>query len=406
MKQTFHHMRRGLIQAIFTYQLNQILRVLLISFRRIISITVWSRLSVILMGMFFVFSGCEEQVNEEMTMINLPLLDLSIIRICSDGEDNDGDDLIDLDDPGCVGELDDDEFNVLPPTECSDQVDNDNDGLVDLEDPACLDPRGEDESNDPPLPECQNQLDDDEDGYVDYPSDPGCQTDGDEDEGDDPPPSECQNLIDDDQDGYADYPFDPGCASPEDDDERDDTMFSNIPQCNNGLDDDQDGYADLADVDCLNLTDPRERVIEGDPIPVCANDLDDDEDGYTDFPQDIGCSSAEKQKGVAVRLRYQGDWREVSGYQIIEEGERQYRIAYLLPSMLQEIFLAYKISEPIKRVFEIYASKESNLFVLGNQETSPIFEELEEDVDEIGGAEGDGSSQKHKRGDAFGKKRY
>ena len=71
------------------------------------------------------------------------------VRACNDGVDNDGDELIDLDDPGCQDNeqrrVEDDEPNESSPPRCQDRVDNDLDGLVDLDDPGCLSPDHDDE---------------------------------------------------------------------------------------------------------------------------------------------------------------------------------------------------------------------------------------------------------------------
>ncbi|MDX6683725.1 MAG: hypothetical protein QOG94_3764 [Solirubrobacteraceae bacterium] len=69
---------------------------------------------------------------------------------CSDGKDNDGDNLIDADDPGChVGgtlkgayvpsddDESDDKTGGSSDTECADKRDNDGDGKVDASDPGC-----------------------------------------------------------------------------------------------------------------------------------------------------------------------------------------------------------------------------------------------------------------------------
>ncbi|MFZ2970388.1 MAG: immunoglobulin-like domain-containing protein, partial [Minisyncoccia bacterium] len=70
---------------------------------------------------------------------------------CSDGTDNDGDSLIDINDPGCHSDgnaintgsyvpTDYDETDIppLPPTQqCSDGMDNDQDGHIDIADPTC-----------------------------------------------------------------------------------------------------------------------------------------------------------------------------------------------------------------------------------------------------------------------------
>ncbi len=54
---------------------------------------------------------------------------------CEDGIDNDGDDLVDLDDPDCQ-EPPDEEGPPGDPT-CEDGIDNDGDDLIDLDDPDC-----------------------------------------------------------------------------------------------------------------------------------------------------------------------------------------------------------------------------------------------------------------------------
>lgn len=88
--------------------------------------------------------------------------------ICDDGQDNDGDGLIDCDDPDC-----EDDPACLPDTEtiCDDGIDNDRDGLTDCDDPDC--------DGDPAcLPEtetiCDDGLDNDGDGLTDC-ADPDCQ---------------------------------------------------------------------------------------------------------------------------------------------------------------------------------------------------------------------------------------
>ena len=61
---------------------------------------------------------------------------------CSDGDDNDGDGLIDLEDPGCDDALDNDERQ----RQCADGEDNDGDGLTDFpSDPGCGSPNDNDE---------------------------------------------------------------------------------------------------------------------------------------------------------------------------------------------------------------------------------------------------------------------
>ncbi|MEZ4432347.1 MAG: hypothetical protein R3F65_08030 [bacterium] len=172
--------------------------------------------------------------------------------------------------------------------ECDDGRDNDGDGLIDGQDPACVDPSGDDESADPPPPQCRNGEDDDGDGLVDL-ADRGCGSALDDDESDDPALPACSNGEDDDDDGFTDFPDDPGCGSAGDDDEVN-TVGPTLPQCGDGQDNDGDGRVDLADPGCSSVADPREA--DGELPPACFNSLDDDGDGIVDFPLDPGCAAA------------------------------------------------------------------------------------------------------------------
>ena len=118
--------------------------------------------------------------------------------------------------------------------ECSDTTDNDGDGVIDADDPGChtdgnpdnpdsYDPNDDDESD---IPECQDGIDNDGDGQIDFPGDDGCDSPTDDDESDD-----CSDGIDNEGDGVADI-NDPGCHTdgnannpdsydPNDDDETD-----------------------------------------------------------------------------------------------------------------------------------------------------------------------------------------
>ena len=165
---------------------------------------------------------------------------------CSNGSDDDGDGLVDCEDPECAGDP------ACVETLCADGLDDDGDGLVDCEDPDCaLDPVC--------LPEtdCTNGIDDDSDGFVDC-ADPDCALD--------PacPETDCTNGLDDDGDGQADC-LDLDCA---------DDPACTETDCGNGLDDDGDGAADCADLDCAK--DPA--CFEND----CTNGVDDDGDGGAD----------------------------------------------------------------------------------------------------------------------------
>ena len=155
-------------------------------------------------------------------------------EVCTNGLDDDGDNLADCDDPDCFGDV-----ACLPPpdeTACADGIDNDGDGLIDCDDPNCiLDPS----CNIPPTEiSCNDGVDNDQDGAVDCADSdcatfPGCVN---------PPEANCANGIDDDADGLtdcndSDCTFDPNCANGEFD-------------CSDGIDNDGDGQIDCVDGDC------------------------------------------------------------------------------------------------------------------------------------------------------------
>ena len=129
---------------------------------------------------------------------------------CSDGVDNDLDELIDFpDDPGCSSATDGDE---LGQNECDDGIDNDGDGLTDVADQGCIDLTGLDETNcgdgiceaeeswqtcslDCVVPQCSDGIDNDVDGLVDFPNDPGCLSEADDDEIDELPITTISSII-------------------------------------------------------------------------------------------------------------------------------------------------------------------------------------------------------------------
>jgi len=99
------------------------------------------------------------------------------LPVCSDGEDNDNDGLVDFpSDKGCTSATDTDETNPV----CNDGVDNDSDGRTDFpEDPGCDSLDDSDETS----PQCANGLDDDGDGVIDFENgDRGCDSEKDNDE--------------------------------------------------------------------------------------------------------------------------------------------------------------------------------------------------------------------------------
>jgi len=80
---------------------------------------------------------------------------------CSNGLDDDGDGLVDLDDPGCADPSDLDEHDPL--VACDDGADNDDDHRTDLVDPGCRDVLYLREN-----PQCQDGLDNDGQAGIDF----------------------------------------------------------------------------------------------------------------------------------------------------------------------------------------------------------------------------------------------
>lgn len=133
-----------------------------------------------------------------------------VIPACNDNEDNDGDGLIDLNDPGCVNGSDLDETDI---PECANGVDDDSNGQIDFpDDISCSSYADNDENG---LAACADNIDNDGDGQIDL-LDSGCDNAADSSEADIPL---CANGVDDDGDSLIDYPEDTGCDSSIDDDE-------------------------------------------------------------------------------------------------------------------------------------------------------------------------------------------
>lgn len=162
---------------------------------------------------------------------------ICIPSLCSNGEDDDLDELIDFpNDPGCEQPSDESEEDPAIPTQCSDGADNDFDGQTDYPLDVNCESAGDDNESSPPV--CADGVDNDNDGLIDL-NDPGCR-DNPEWFTESNPPA-CNNREDDDEDGFTDFPTDPGCLYPEDNDEVDPDLPS---ACRDGLDNDEDGLTD------------------------------------------------------------------------------------------------------------------------------------------------------------------
>ena len=279
---------------------------------------------------------------------------------------------------------------VVPP-QCRDGVDNDGDDRVDLGDPGCTETEDADELDPEVAPVCANDLDDDGDGLADWPADPDCAAAGGDLEappcgldipflrvgaegGDFPLPAvdgagqaqgrceaglgaetvivltlsepsdvEFQVLTaqgaplqvalharTDCQDSNTEVGCRRGAASMEPLRMAElgrGTYFlfaeqgagrpnggiiarvvvrSAVTACNDEIDNDQDGLIDLADPGCERGRDENER----DPAapPQCADGIDNDRNGQIDWPNDDGCVAAgDPEETPPCRGQFFGD---------------------------------------------------------------------------------------------------
>ncbi len=200
---------------------------------------------------------------------------------CTNGVDDDGDNLVDCADPDCITDP-----NCGGPgveLACTDNVDNDADGLTDCDDPDC--------AGDPSCvvpgteTDCADGLDNDQDGSTDC-GDSDCTFEPACDAGDgdcctangspgcvDEPGEDCVCAADP---FCCNNQWDAICASEYQNQCGGSCAGTEI--CTNGLDDDGDGFADCDDSDCAAepscLPPPNEIA--------CTNGFDDDLDGLTD----------------------------------------------------------------------------------------------------------------------------
>jgi hypothetical protein len=217
--------------------------------------------------------------------------------------------------PGCddgyISSADDEDPECAPVSECADEVDNDGDGLVDREDPDCAaDPLWEGET-----PACADGRDNDGDGLADR-NDPDCHSDADTSEAgrerlDDP----CSDGADNDGDGLVDAD-DPDCPADtcrdgvNNDSDSDDLTDDEDPDCriedgvsggedgdtcDDGIDNGGDGLVDRFDLDCRTEGPPSSEPCDGAECPgdgsgneVCTDGVDNDADGLVDA-DDPGC---------------------------------------------------------------------------------------------------------------------
>lgn len=217
-----------------------------------------------------------------------------------------------------------------PGPACADGQDNDGDGLVDHPaDPGCTTPGDSDENDPPPPPAaCQDGRDNDGDGRVDHPADPGCASPTDTDEYNPPPPPtelELPARISLGSDWGSGY-----CADGSVTNTSHDTVIwrasfpfqGRISQLWNARYQQQDGdRLTVAGLDWNRQLAPGASASFGfcaerpPSKPACRDGRDNDGDGKTDYPGDPGCSDSDDGDetdpgGTALdtRLLIRSDW--------------------------------------------------------------------------------------------------
>lgn len=168
-----------------------------------------------------------------------PILEMLRESFCTDQRDDDGDTLVDCDDPDCAG------FGNCVETACRDNADNDNDGFLDCADPDCINTNICNENN------CDDDADNDGDSDTDC-DDATCVGSQACEE------RICNDGFDTDDDNLIDC-RDPACM-------RTDTCpLPREASCNDSTDDDTDSLTDCDDPDCVTSTDcPNTTCAEGD----------------------------------------------------------------------------------------------------------------------------------------------
>jgi len=184
-------------------------------------------------------------------------------------------------------------------TQCSDADDNDGDGLVDGDDPDCISGDHNNEGGPGSLPRCSDGVNNDNDinDLIDFPTDPQCTSaeddaESDEFEGKTYPvifighgygqgPEDLRPSIAV-LNGYMGSGFWPKAMLVFPDGFCGETVQT---QCTDGVDNDNDGLIDRRDPDCANGNSET-----GQPVSICNDGVDNDLDGKIDS-EDHGCDS-------------------------------------------------------------------------------------------------------------------
>ncbi len=229
------------------------------------------------------------------------------VVLCQDSIDNDSNDLVDCDDPGCKTFLFCQERLENTQELCQDSVDNDLNSLIDCKDPACGDfwfcTYDAENSED----ECQDGVDNDGNTLVDCEDEPCksfifCQ------EPLENTAQQCIDEIDNDSDGLIDCDDEEHCS---------DYVWCQPPnedtpaQCADAIDNDGDGLVDCDDEKCKDFT--VCLIIENTEF-LCSDSIDNDENGLMDCG-DPGCADLSicDSREITVKMCTDGKDNDLDG---------------------------------------------------------------------------------------------
>ncbi len=271
------------------------------------------RLMLLFAALFGGYVACDYKIRDI-----LPLGYEMFEIACSDGVDNDGNGLVDCDDPGCAftsgfcGERIDNAPLPQEPEDqyhlCFDQFDNDGNGQFDCGDRKCQAIAETCCLREFTDAACKDGLDNDGNGFIDC-ADFGCSRgpyvtvcgrseyrDASNRRAD------CSDGFDRDGDGLVDC-ADPDCLGVRFFDEgRPDcptALENTIAACSNRIDDDGDGFIDCDDEDCRAVPEICLPRGEENTLARCTDGIDNDGNGFIDCA-DFSCSRTGPPEVVAL----------------------------------------------------------------------------------------------------------
>ncbi len=213
------------------------------------------------------------------------------LALCTDMVDNDGDGQLDCSDRGCQGIAETCCVLEFDDVSCSDHIDNDGNGFADCEDYGCSNGKFVTVCEESTADDCEDGDDNDGDGEVDC-DDRDCT-------GTNPCPgdpenteSRCRDDEDNDGNGYTDC-VDRACEGFSFCQDLD--TEESMEDCTDGDDNNDNGYVDCEDFSCQRSPEPEvvarcAEILEN-TFEKCSDGVDNDDNGYPDC-EDYSCRNS------------------------------------------------------------------------------------------------------------------